>query len=156
MLECCIVCLTSQNHKTGTLLKKVADKSNVIEQDYLLSWQLDTNHLLFNTHTDANRTTDYGAMCLSLLLAHSILNEKGVWMSAKKGQGVDFWLINPLTLQAILRLEISGIRKQTATNPIGTRAKKKAIQTNQSDDSIAKAYISIIEFSKPSALFIQK
>lgn len=95
-------------------------------------------------------------MCLSLLLADTVLIEKGIWMSAKKGEGVDFWLINPLTLHAILRLEISGIRKQTATNPISTRAKKKTIQTNQSDNSIAAAYISIIEFSKPSALFIQK
>jgi hypothetical protein len=98
----------------------------------------------------------YGAMCLSLLLADTILAEKGVWQSSRSKQGVDFWLINPLTLQPILRLEISGIRKQTATNPMGTRAKKKIEQTNQSDNSAATAYISIIEFSEPTALFIQK
>ncbi len=156
MLECCVVCLNSQNHKTGILLKKEVHKSNMIEQDYTLSWQLEFTTVLQNTHTDANRTTDYGAMCLSLLLADSILEEKGVWQSSRSKQGVDFWLINPLTLQSILRLEISGIRRQTATNPVGTRAKKKTIQTNQSDNSNATAYINIIEFSQPSALFIQK
>ena len=61
-----------------------------------------------------------------------------------------------VTLQPIIRLEISGIRKQTGSNPIGTRAKRKTRQTNQSDNSGAVAYISIIEFSEPSALFIQK
>lgn len=156
MLECCMVCLNSQNHKTGTLLKKEAHTLNIIEQDYLVSWQLDFTTVLQNTHTDVNRTTDYGAMCLSLLLADTLLHEKGVWQSSRSGQGVDFWLINPLTLQSILRLEISGIRKQTATNPISTRAKKKMIQTNQSDNSATTAYVSIVEFSQPSALFIQK
>jgi hypothetical protein len=156
MLECCVVCLNSQNHRTGISLKKEAYKSNIIESDCFLSWQLELNPILENTHTDVNRTTDYGAMCLSLLLADTVLTEKGVWQSSRSKQGVDFWLINPLTLQPILRLEISGIRKQTATNPISTRVKKKTIQTNQSDNSIATAYISIIEFSQPSALFIQK
>ena len=156
MLECCVVCLGSQNHKSGVLLKQEAYLSNIIEQNYRLFWQLEDDPILYNTHSDANRTTDYGAMCLSLLLADTILAEKGVWLSSKIGQGVDFWLINPVTLQSILRLEISGIRKQTATNPIGTRAKKKIRQTNQSDNSEALAYISIVEFSTPTALFIQK
>ena len=156
MLECCVVCLNSQNHNTGVLLKKEAHKSNIIEGNYVLSWQLEFTSVLQNTHTDVNRTTDYGAMCLSLLLVDILLPEKGVWQTSRSKQGVDFWLINPLTLQPILRLEISGIRKQTATNPIGTRAKKKVQQTNQSDNSAATAYISIVEFSQPSALFIQK
>jgi hypothetical protein len=156
MLECCVVCLHSQNHKTGILLKKETHQSNIIEQDYTLSWQLEFTLVLQNTHTDVNRTTDYGAMCLSLLLADTLLIEKGVWLSAKRGQGVDFWLLNALTLQPILRIEISGIRKKSTTNPIGTRAKKKTMQTNQSDNSATVAYISVVEFSKPSALFIQK
>lgn len=156
MLECCALCLDSQNHKTGILLKKETHPSNIIEQDYTLYWSLTIDPILVNTHADVNRTTDYGAMCLSLLLADMLLKEKGVWLSAKRGQGVDFWLLNALTLGPILRIEISGIRKQSTTNPIGTRAKKKTIQTNQSDNSAAVAYISIVEFSTPSALFIQK
>jgi hypothetical protein len=156
MLECCVVCLDSQKHETGILLKKQIHTSNIVEQNYALSWELECTTILKNTHTDVNRTTDYGAMCLSLLLADAILLEKGVWMSSRGGQGVDFWLLNPLNLQPILRIEISGIRKQTATNLIATRAKKKIIQTNQSDNSAAIAYVSIVEFSQPSALFIKK
>jgi hypothetical protein len=156
MLECCVLCLNSQKHETGILLRKEDDRSNLIEQDYVLLWQLEIDTILQNTHKDDNRTTDYGAMCLALLLADAILIEKGIWITSKKGQGVDFWLLNPLTLQPILRLEISGIRKQTVTNPIGMRAKKKMTQTNQSDNTAAKAYISIIEFSEPTALFLQK
>jgi hypothetical protein len=145
-----------KNYKTGVLLKQEEYKSNMIDNDSVLYWQLAFTTVLQNTHTDVNRTTDYGAMCLSLLLADTILVEKGVWLSSRSGQGVDFWLLNTLTLQPILRVEVSGIRKQTATNPISTRAKKKLEQTNQSDNSDATAYVSIIEFSQPAALFIQK
>jgi hypothetical protein len=77
-------------------------------------------------------------------------------LSSRSGQGVDFWLLNSLTLLPILRVEVSGIRRKTATNPIGTRAKKKLEQTNQSDNSDATAYVSIVEFSQPAALFIKK
>jgi hypothetical protein len=156
MLECCVVCLNSQNHKTGVLLKKEVHKSNMIDADCSLFWQIAFTTVLQNTHTDVNRTTDYGAMCLSLLLADTLLVEKGVWLSSRSGQGVDFWLLNTVTLQPILRVEVSGIRRQTATNPIGTRAKKKLEQTNQSDNSDATAYVSIVEFSQPAALFIKK
>ena len=114
------------------------------------------NPIIRNTHTDVNRTTDYGAMCLALLLANDIWADEGVWVSSQQGEGVDFWLLNPNTLKPIARLEISGIRKETAHNTIGTRIKKKIAQTHQSDNSGATAYISIIEFSKPSAIFIQK
>ena len=62
MLECCVVCLNSQNHTTGVLLKKETHKSNIVEQDYSISWQLEFTIVLQNTHTDVNRTTDYGAM----------------------------------------------------------------------------------------------
>ena len=102
MIECCVVCLNSQNHNTGVLLKKEAHKSNIIEDNCVLTWQLELTAVLQNTHTDVNRTTDYGAMCLSLLLADTLLPEKGSWQSSRSKQGVDFWLINPLTLQPIL------------------------------------------------------
>ena len=41
MLECCVVCLNSQNHKTGVFLKKEPYKSNLVEPDFILSWQLE-------------------------------------------------------------------------------------------------------------------
>ena len=53
MLECCVVCLNSQNHKIGVLLKKEPHKSSIMEQDYLLSWQLEFTSVLQNTHTSA-------------------------------------------------------------------------------------------------------
>lgn len=53
MLECCVVCLNSQNHKTGVFLKHEPHQSNLIEQDYMVSWQLAFTNLLQNTHTDS-------------------------------------------------------------------------------------------------------
>ena len=54
------------------------------------------------------------------------------------------------------RLEISGILKESRTNTIEKRLKDKMKQTEQSDETCLPAYISIIEFGKPKALFIKK
>ena len=156
LLECCVVCLDSQKHQSGVVLKAEKHTKNKIQNSFALNWQLVLNPIIRNTHTDVNRTTDFGAMCLALLLTNDIWANEGVWISSQQGEGVDFWLLNPNTLKPIARLEISGIRKETARNTIGTRIKKKIAQTHQSDDSGAIAYISVIEFSKPSAIFIQK
>lgn len=156
MFECCVMCFDSQTHHSGVLLNKENLPSNKMKSDYVIDWDLKISPILRNTHTDVNRTTDYGAMGLSILLAHDIWTEEGVWTSSQQGDGVDFWLLNPMTFKPIARLEISGIRKETANNTIGIRIKKKTVQTHQSDNSGATAYISVIEFSKPAAIFIQK
>ena len=154
MLECCVLCLDSQNYHSGVVLNKYNEKTNKIRNDYVINWQHPIDNILRNTHTDVNRTTDYGAMCLALLVADDILSEEVIWISSQKGEGVDFWLLNPNTLTPIARLEVSGIRKETDKNTINNRIKKKQKQTQQSDDSDAIAYISVIEFSKPSAIFV--
>lgn len=156
MFECCVLCLDAQNHQSGILLNKENHPSNMMKNDYFIDWHLEITPILRNTHTDANRTTDYGAMGLSILLAQALWTETGFWTSSQKGEGVDFWLLDSTTFKPIARLEISGIRKETVNNTIETRLKRKIEQTQQSDNSGTTAYISVIEFSKPTAIFIQK
>ena len=61
-----------------------------------------------------------------------------------------------MTFTAIARLEISGLRKETPSNTLANRIKVKLKQVEQSDDSGVSAYIAIIEYSKPSAVFMPK
>lgn len=155
-LECCVVSLDSNNHKSGTNLKSDSSKTNIMPGPYVLEWDLTVDDALKNTHRDENRTTDFGSMCLALLLANELILANGIWMSSKKGEGVDFWLIDPMTFTAIARLEISGLRKETPSNTLANRIKVKLKQVEQSDDSGVSAYIAIIEYSKPSAVFMPK
>ena len=51
------------------------------------------------------------------------------------------------------RMEVSGISKETSTNTVLARYQAKVKQTDKSDDTMFPAYISIVEFSTPKALF---
>jgi len=55
-----------------------------------------------------------------------------------------------------LRLEISGIFKETKQNNVEKRVREKKQQAKQSDESQLPAYISIVEFSKPKVIFTKK
>ena len=54
------------------------------------------------------------------------------------------------------RLEVSGIAQETENNTIGNRFSKKVQQVSASDTTNVPAYISIVEFSSPKALFNKK
>ena len=95
------------------------------------------------------------SMCLALSIAAQLTDFKYVETS-KIGEGIDFWLSKTDESNFFARLEVSGIRKETKDNAIKKRLKIKLTQTNQSDKTNLPVYVSIIEFSKPQALYIQK
>jgi hypothetical protein len=73
---------------------------------------------------------------------------------SRKGTGFDYWLgeKDSVLFQKIARLEVSGILQGDDTAMMN-RYNAKVIQTEQSDDTALPAYISIIEFSRPKAIF---
>jgi hypothetical protein len=107
------------------------------------------------TYRDENRTTDHAAMCIALLLASRLTGFDDIETS-KKGDGVDFWLSKGDNFDFVARLEVSGIKRENGSNTIKNRLKIKFPQTQQSDNSNVPAFVSIIEFSKPEALYILK
>ncbi len=60
-----------------------------------------------------------------------------------------------MLFQKKARLEVSGIL-QGDDMAMMNRFNAKVIQTEQSDDTVLPAYISIIEFSRPKAIFKTK
>lgn len=78
------------------------------------------------------------------------------WLS-RKGTGIDYWLgdKDSILFQKKARLEVSGILHGDETM-IKSRHIMKVEQTNKSDDYQLPAFISIIEFSEPKALFTKK
>jgi hypothetical protein len=94
-------------------------------------------------------------MCISLFLALH-LTEYDEFETSMKADGIDFWLSRKDEFGFLARLEISGIRKETPTNKAEYRVKTKKLQTEQSDERRLPAFISIVEFSTPKAIFVKK
>jgi hypothetical protein len=155
LVESCVFCLESETHTSGIELIPYAHKKNNLRSSKRLEWTTTITPPLKSTLKDANRATDNAAMCLSLLLTPQLTGFTH-FESSQKGDGIDFWLSRADELEFTARLEISGIRQSTADNSVKKRLKMKLSQVKQSDSSQLPAFVSIVEFSKPEMLYIQK
>lgn len=156
MAECAAVCFHSQGHKSG--VKLPFSNGNVTKQASV-EWTIEVNNRVINSHFDEKRTTDFGAMGVAVLLA-SKLTDYTHFSTSTTDNGYDFRLTkgdDDLNFIAA-RLEISGIRKATKQNTVQSRlrVKEQQILKYVDRDRDTVYYVSIIEFSKPEAKFIQK
>ncbi|AQG81329.1 hypothetical protein AWR27_19600 [Spirosoma montaniterrae] len=122
---------------------------------FSVQWDLVITDAIHKTYRDEKRTTDWGAMCVAILLVRQFTRYTN-FETTKTGDGIDFWLMEENGFDFAARLEVSGIRQQTKTNSITSRLERKKKQTQQSDATQLPAYIAITEFSKPEALFFLK
>ena len=74
---------------------------------------------------------------------------------SRKGTGFDYMLGDrqDLLFTPKARLEVSGIMRETDGNTAGLRFLQKAAQTAKSDDTRLPAYVAVVEFSAPKAIF---
>ena len=157
MLEAAIVCFNDQGHSSNTILPvTISGEEDKVE--LVLEWYLDISDNIQKSYQEPNRTTDYGAMCVAVLLSINLIENCSAVEPTIGNNGFDFYLcdeddeLNFL----IARLEVSGIRKETARNTVAKRVKVKKTQTSRSDHSGLPAYICVTEFGAPKATFVQK
>jgi hypothetical protein len=154
MAECAAVCFDSQGHKSGV---KLEYSDGHMTQYALLEWTNEVNNQIRVSHFDEKRATDFGAMGISVLLVCHLTDYTNI-VSSTTNNGYDFELLkeddNLNFISA--RLEISGIRKETPHNTVESRLKVKEKQILKNATIGTICYVSIIEFSKPKAKFIQK
>jgi hypothetical protein len=153
MCDCLVACLSEENHKAGLILKvETEDK----EYNFQLEWTTKITPHLIGATRDEERTTEWAAMGIAVLLARE-LTEYSCIFTRRKGEGIDFCLSNNGEIFSCdARLEVSGIRKESATNTLEKRLRIKKRQTERSDTSNKPAFISITEFSEPKSLFVKK
>jgi hypothetical protein len=149
----CMVCLHRNNHSDGVLLVLRGDTDAVIA----LRWDDYFNDQIDRAWKDQEYTTEHGAICISAMLVKEC-TEYTILERSRKSTGFDYWLgkENDIPFQNSARLEISGIFKETTENNMEKRLERKKKQTNQSDETRLPAYISIVEFSNPKAIFAKK
>ena len=153
LYENCIVSLHRANHTDGVTLKV----SGLVEDTCSLNWKEMVTDQMLRSYKDEIETTEQGAVCISVLMA-KLLTEYTIVERSWHGTGIDYWLgyeEDPL-FQRVARLEISGIKTESATNTVAARYDQKVRQSEQSDDTLLPAYISIVEFSNPKILFNKK
>ncbi len=143
-----VVCLESQGHVQGVNLS-VTGNGN---RSYVLDW--DPIHELDRRFwRDMSKATEYGAICIAVLLAKRETGHDVIEISWR-GTGFDYWLGEAagITLQRKARLEISGIL-QGNEYIIRRRVREKLAQTDRSDllYKSKPAYVIVVEFSMPVA-----
>lgn len=150
LCENCLVCMDKSNHTSGTDF----NIAGLHEETFQLCWSGEVTDQISRSYQDEIEATEQGAACISILLAKK-LTEYTIIERSWRGTGIDYWLgyENEPIFQRAARLEISGIKTETATNTIQARFEQKVKQTSLTDDTNLPAYISIVEFSNPKCLF---
>jgi hypothetical protein len=151
--EACMVCLHWNNHIDGVILELYGDNQATM----VLRWDDYFDDQTNRAWKDQEYTTEHGAICISAMLVKKFTDYTIIERS-RKYTGFDYWLgkEDEIPFKNSARLEISGIFKETEQNTIYKRFGIKKKQTNQSDETRLPAYISIIEFGKPKAIFAKK
>jgi hypothetical protein len=152
MCDCLVVCLTEENHNTGSTLNVETEDKN---HRFRLEWATKMTPHLVGATRDEERTTEWAAMGIALLLVRELMDYPYIY-TRSKGEGIDFCLSKDENLSCDARLEVSGIRKVTLTNTLEKRLRIKKLQTERSHDYDGPIFISITEFSTPKSLFIKK
>ncbi len=153
MMECAGYSFMQQNHVSGVRLKVKTDKQDQIFEVY---WNTMMSSTLKKTTADSQRTVEFGAMGLAILLTLKLTKYK-CFETSSKGSGIDFWLYeeesDDLDFSKGARLEVSGIMKETKVNTVKKRVGVKKKQSTKSQGSNKVAYISVSEFGTPKSAY---
>jgi hypothetical protein len=148
--EGCVICLDGNSHST----LKTMVVSGLSNSPLDLQWSTQVTDQMRRTWEDQQEATEHGAECIAVLMSLK-LTDYTVVRRSRKGTGIDYWLgyKNDQLFQDAARLEVSGIFCGDDTK-IASRVKQKLSQTNQSGGhGSLPAYVCIVEFGKPHAVF---
>ncbi len=153
LYENCVVALHNCGHPSTVTLYVSGDKNC----EYSLLWENAFNEQLRRTYNDEQSVTERAAVAISVLLALRQTNYTIIERS-RKGTGFDYMLGDSQDQLFIpkARLEVSGIMHETKGNTCEQRFRQKAEQTVKSDETRLPAYISVVEFATPRAIFNMK
>ena len=150
LYENCVVALHNSSHPVPVILHV----RGLNTLDYSLLWDDTCNEQMLRTYNDEQSVTERAAVAVSTMLALR-QTDYTVIERSRKGTGFDYMLgdrQDPLFIPKA-RLEVSGIMRETDGNTAEKRFQQKAEQTAKSDDTCLPAYVAVVEFSTPKAIF---
>jgi hypothetical protein len=156
LAEALMICLYRNGFESGINIGVENEKEDLI--DFEINWNDDVDIQIDNSWKDQVMATEFGAVGLSVLLVSQLTNYTVVQQSYRS-TGFDYWLgiknDENGSFMNTARLEISGIFNG-GKSVVKQRVKLKIAQTDTSDYMNLPAYISVIEFSVPFAIFTKK
>jgi len=154
MSECVRQCFSTNKHQSGVTMTVTTNSE--LAEEITVCWRGENPKQFKYCMNDEEKTTDFGAMGLTLLLLHKMTEYK-YYLTASQEMRFDFWLFKeePDELdytKASALLEVTGIRTGNKQNNITKRLWNKRQQLSHvtSDFTVC---ISIIEFNKPESAF---
>lgn len=156
LAEALMICLHRNGFESGVSIDVENDKEDLI--NFEINWTDNIDNQTDNSWKDQVMATEFGAVGLSVLLV-SKLTDYTVVQQSYRPTGFDYWLgiknKENNSFENTARLEISGVFNGDKSL-VKKRVKIKIAQTNTSDYMNLPAYISVIEFSVPFAIFTKK
>ena len=150
LYENSIVALHNSGHQPPVELQMEGLRT----EPFSLVWDNTFDDQMRRTYADEQSVTERAAVAISVMLAlHNTTYT--VIERSRKGTGFDYMLgdsFDPLFTPKA-RLEIFGIMQESESNTLTKRFKQKATQTDRSDDCCLPAYVSVVEFRTPKAIF---
>jgi len=150
LYENCIVALHNCGHSSPVTLHV----EGLNKTEYSILWEESFNETLERTYKDEQSLIERAAVCLGVSIALK-QTPFTVIERSRKGTGFDYMLgdKDDIFFMPKARLEISGINKESTKNRLSTRYRAKAKQTQKSRQTMLPAYVSVIEFATPKAIF---
>ena len=152
--ESCIVCLETNGHYSGVQLELIFDNK---KDNCKVIYNGKLSSRLLKSYADSNKTTDFGACAIALLLIREYTDYVAEQAANTTGNGIDYYLIKKnenydeeLLFNYSGFLEVSGIRAETKNTYIKKRLNEKIrrLEYYNHDFSIP-TFIIIVEFVKP-------
>lgn len=153
--ESCMVALHQYSHKTGVGLAVINGKSGF---NAVIQWTDTVTAQLLKAHAEPSVYVEEGACALALLLIREITPYTAV-EQAIIGTTVDYYLANQpvddtLIFNNSVRLEVSGLAKETEGNTVDGRIKQKIRRLKEAKGD--KTFIVIVEFEHPSSKIVEQ
>lgn len=151
----CAIALEAEEHNPGVILNVAGDHEKIFN----IQWVSPAER---SGYREPKKNVELGAVAISFLLTKEF-TEYSFFTEGFQGEGIDYWLGYPEGHEKYdelnfmnARLEISGIKKESATNKVDKRVKEKLGQTKPTDKTLTEAYITVVEFNSPKAIFKKK
>ena len=152
LLEGCSVTLHRKRHQKGKKVVIWGDQAVHL----ILDWAVEVNERTERAWKDQNYATEHAAVCLAILFTLYFTGNR-VMERSVRGTGFDYWIgsSDEDNFQNKARLEISGIFGGNKTDMLRVFY-EKCNQTDKSDFTLLRAYVSVTEFSNLMSIYAKK
>lgn len=152
----CMICFDRHGHQSGVVLRVHYNSQN---DTFEIHWQGTVTEGIRRAYRDENKSTDFAACAIGLLLVNNLTEFTAIEQS-NIGTTIDYYLApqnqdNTLIFNHAARLEVSGILEENPDNTVDKRIGSKIRRLKPDPNGALPTFILVVEFSQPHAKMVQ-